>query len=216
MTAYDSRARRWDERMRDVDQSEGDPKALPVAQTYIETVESQYISHTSKLELVKDAAELFTHNLPFPPRMRSQFVQFGVTPNDFREALFLLVWQLRETGNLPITGEREELSTLIVDIEVEMKSGSPIPLGERKRHSVVDKRLYVQLYDVPLESPRGQPSGRVRALINPVGALTPIERDPKNQELLNSVQNLLNQNKMDPFARHDGSHSSRNTMFAKK
>lgn len=177
--------------MRDVDQSEGDPKALPVEQTYTQSADSQYRRFARKEDLVREAAYMFLHNLPFAPRMRSQLVEHRVTPSDFREALFLLVWRLRETGKLPITGEREEVTSLINDIEREMKGRPLLPFNQRKHHSVVDASCFHQLYDVPLTPPKGLPSGRARMLSQPVMDVKLPESDPGRRALLDSVNDAV-------------------------
>jgi len=153
---YDLRARRWDKRMQEVDVTQGNPIPPDPYKTN-EYLDSIYLEPRTKRDLLEQAAYFFISDLPFPPRMRSDFLSFRVTPHQFEADVVarLLQAELDGDADLPSQAKRSEVREMFERwMMQEFKTPLTMERIKESRHfTLLDKSHYMQLYQVPLKSP---------------------------------------------------------------
>lgn len=177
MSNYDLRAREWNQRMKDADPTRGEPIAPDPFKT-VAYLDGIYPIARSKSSLLELAAYYFIHNLPFPKQMRSDFLRFRVTPEQFEARTYVMLLTIDIEFGLPKEAHRPEVLDLASRWGA--KPSEPITAEKLKtsqRFEAVDKNWYMQLYKVPL-----------------VPAKAP--------ESLGKFAELLGPTKLDPFASH--------------
>ena len=187
MSNYDLRAREWNQRMKDADPTRGEPVAPEPLKT-VAHMDSIYVTARSKSSLLDLAAYYFIHDLPFPKQMRSDFVRFRVTPDQFEERTYVMLLKIDLEFGLPKEANRPEIGDLLGRWNA--KPSEPITAEKLKtstRIQAMDKHWYMQLYEVPM-MPKEAP------------------------ESLGKFADLLSQSiSLDPFAIH--THGPRDAMF---
>lgn len=151
MSNYDLRAREWNQRMKDADPTRGEPTAPDPLKT-VAHMDSIYPIARSKSSLLDLAAYYFIHNLPFPKQMRSDFVRFRVTPDQFEERTYLMLLKIDIEFGLPKEADRDEVIELANRWGA--KPSEPVTAEKLNNSTFIqatDKNWYMQLYDVPLK-----------------------------------------------------------------
>ena len=167
MSNYDLRAREWDQRMKDTDTTQGEPIAPDPFKTvaYLDSIYPPVmVGHFwGKEKLLELAAYYFINDLPFPPRMRSDFVRFHVTPEQFEARTYVMLLTVDIEFGLPKEANRPEVIELANRWKAKPSEPMTMETLKNSKHiQVMDKRTYLQIYDIPLvpvfrDRPHAQP-----------------------------------------------------------
>ena len=142
--------------MKEIDVTQGNP-IPPNPYETSEYLDSIYQAPRTKRDLLEHAVYLFISDAPFPPRMRSDFVSFRVTPRMFEASVVATLLQAQLDGEsvLPSQAKRSEVRE-IFDRWMSQESDAPMTMEKLKQwqhFTLVDKSHYLQLYQVPLSPP---------------------------------------------------------------